>query len=82
MTGVGERVRSAPQPEATTPTNRHFRHLVAVWVSVPARPRDRDPLGFDVERWHQGEADVLAGRIRAFDDVINGLRARVRRDRD
>jgi hypothetical protein len=39
----------------------------------------RDPLSFSRERWLQGEADAEAGRVHSFDDVMNALRAQVRK---
>lgn len=64
------------------PLNRHYQHLDVVWLVFPILPaHQQDPLGFAYERWQAGEADVSAGRVYPFDDVMNALRARVRGDR-
>ena len=69
--------------EASKPANEHFStvsqssEVYDVELAMP----EGDPLGFSYERWQEGEADVDAGRVRSFADVMNALRARLRGNR-
>jgi len=64
--------------ETSKPANEHFDKLsmtgTILELEVPVQLADE--LGFDYQRWQAGEADMAAGRVSPFADVMNALRAR------
>jgi hypothetical protein len=73
---------SAYTSDPRIPTSEHFTRIDAFGPLITLRVVvSEDPLGFSYERMLQGEADMRAGRVRSFPDLINALRARVRRHR-
>jgi hypothetical protein len=62
------------------PASEHYSALSVqlVRVQVPIALAPVDPLTFSRERMLLGEADVAAGRVEPFAQVMDALRARVR----
>ena len=65
----------------SVPVNQHYQQLRTDWVELSEPATSPDPLGFQLDRMLQGEAEVAAGRSRPMDDVLNALRDQVRRHR-
>lgn len=82
-----ETAESAHTTDPRVPVSEHFTRVDAFrWSAAPpllimtkSAPTN-DPLGFSSQRLAQGEADVVEGRVRSLDDVLNALRSRFLRN--
>lgn len=79
---LGRSINSSTSFDASRPRNEHFTDLNACVVDLDVLVGQNEALTFDYRRMLAGQEDVTSGRTRSLAEVMNALRARIRRNRD